>query len=92
MKSYVDLQFCLNLYKTEAMSSSDKKNIMMIVNMLPGHGVTYPTPKTSKSLKTCKSVAKIRRNLTVYVVYNIKGTFQNIHIFNSFILKLFRYL
>jgi hypothetical protein len=29
MKSYVDLQFCLILYETEAMSSSDEKNAMM---------------------------------------------------------------
>jgi len=29
MKSYVDLRFCLILYETEAMSSSDEKNVMM---------------------------------------------------------------
>jgi len=92
MKSYVDLRSYPYLYETEAMSSSDEKNVITYCKSVAGTRSDISHTRKKKSLKACKSVAKIRRNLTVYVVYNIKGTFQNIHIFNSFISKLLRYL
>jgi hypothetical protein len=78
--------------KQKTCQAQRTRKLWRILNLLPGHKGTSPTSETSKSLKACRSVAKIRRNLTVCVVYNIKGTFQNIHIFISFISKLFRCL